>query len=87
MIRAIALANIGVVVVAVVGGGIVNSVYGDICGFGWDDPSTWVRTALMIASPTCRTLAWLGYTSSLVIDHAHYQVAGSITALMLTGRR
>lgn len=69
-----------VLLVCVFGGGSIIRLYGDSCGLSLMDPSSWFSSMIMIGSPWCRGLNWLGYISTTVVENIWYHaLANAIT--------
>ena len=69
-----------VLLVCMFGGGSIIRVYGDTCGLSLLDPGSWFTSMVMIGSPWCRGLNWLGYISTTVVENIWYHVlANAIT--------
>jgi hypothetical protein len=68
---------------SIIGGGSIIRLYGDTCGLNVFDPTTWLRAAVVIGSPWCKGLNWLGYTATCIVEHLWLHLIGlSVTTLV-----
>ena len=65
-----------VLFLSVIGGGSIIRLYGDTCGLNIFDPSTWLRATVIIGSPWCKGLNWLGYTATCIVEHLWLHLIG-----------
>ena len=67
-----------VLVVCVFFGGSIIRLYGDTCGLSLMDPSSWYSSMILIGSPWCRGLNWLGYISTTVLENIWYHALANV---------
>ena len=64
----------------VFGGGSIIRIYGDTCGLSLFDPGSWFTSMVLIGSPWCRGLNWVGYVSTTIVENIWYHaLANAIT--------
>lgn len=64
---------------AVFGGGSIIKLYGDTCGLSIFQPTSWLSSMILIGSPWCKGLNWLGHISTNIIENIWYHlVLGAI---------
>ena len=68
--------------VSIFGGGSIIKIYGETCGLSILSPSEWGRSLMLMGSPWCRGLNWLGYTSTTIVEHIWYHIITNIVALV-----
>ena len=58
----------------VLGGGSMIKLYGDTCGASPLVPSSWFRSFMLMGSPWCRFLNWMGYLCTSVMEMFWYHL-------------
>jgi hypothetical protein len=85
MIQITAIVYTAIIFACVFGGGGIIRLYGDTCGLSLMDPGSWARSMLLIGSPWCRGLNWLGYVTTSVVENIWYHmIANGITWICTT---
>jgi hypothetical protein len=49
--------------------GTIIKLYGETCGIDIFTPSTWIRSALLMGSPYCRMLNYIGQISGSIMEN------------------
>ena len=74
MIQTTAFLYTAILFACVFGGGGVIRLYGDTCGLSLLSPSTWASSLVLIGSPWCRGLNWVGYVSTTIVENIWYHI-------------
>jgi hypothetical protein len=56
-------------------GGSIIRLYGETCGRSLFDPLSWVSSFMLIGSPWCRALNWVGHISTMVMEYVWFHLA------------
>ena len=56
-------------------GGSAIRLYGETCGVNPLIPSTWFRSFILVGSPWCKFLNWIGYLSNSIMEMFWYHMA------------
>ena len=72
-----------ILLLSIFGGGSIVRLYGDTCGISLLDPSSWGSSFILMGSPWCRGLNWLGYVSTTVVENIWYHTIANIVGYML----
>ena len=64
-----------IVLASVFGGGSLIRLYGETCGLSILSPGTWFQSFVLIGSPWCRTLNWLGHMATMVMEYIWFHLA------------
>ena len=64
------------------GGGSIIRLYGDTCGLSILNPSSWFGSAVLMGSPWCRGLNWMGFIVSSVIENIWYHLIASFIGIV-----
>lgn len=64
-----------IVLASVFGGGSLIRLYGETCGLSLLSPGTWFQSFVLIGSPWCRTLNWLGHMATMVMEYIWFHLA------------
>lgn len=67
-----------VIAACVFGGGGLIRLYGETCGLSLFDPKSWISSIILVGSPWCRGLNWLGYVTTSVIENVWYHMIANI---------
>ena len=84
MIQITAIVYTAILIVCMFGGGGIIRLYGDTCGLSLMDPSSWGRSMVLIGSPWCRGLNWLGYVSTSVVENIWYHMLANVVTWVCT---
>jgi hypothetical protein len=78
IIKNTALFYIFVLFMATFAGGSIVSLYGNVCGLSIFSPTSWLSTFFLMSSPVCKTLNWVSYLSTQIIENIffHSVIAG-----------
>ena len=63
-----------VLLVSIFGGGLIVRFYGETCGINIFKPRTWIMTATLMGSPYCKTLNWLSFISTSVVENMYWHI-------------
>ena len=55
-------------------GGVAIRLYGETCGVNPFDPSSWFRSFILVGSPWCKFLNWVGYLSNSIMEMFWYHM-------------
>ena len=64
------------------GGGSVIRLYGNTCGLSLFDPSGWFTSTVLMGSPWCRGLNWVGFIVSSVVENIWYHLIASSVGII-----
>jgi hypothetical protein len=72
-----------ILLLSVFGGGGIIRIYGDTCGISLFDPGDWGRVFILMGSPWCRGLNWLGYATTSIVENIWYHTISNIAGYVL----
>jgi len=73
-----------IVLLSFLGGGVAVNLYGQYCGINIFEPSAWVRTFVIMGSPLCKSLNWVGYMMGNVVEHMWFHLINLMVTTFLT---
>ena len=76
VVRTAAFAHGATLISAVMFGSCAIRLYGDTCGVSIFEPRTWARPFIVMGSSWCKSLHWLAYSSTYLVEHMWINLAG-----------
>ena len=64
------------------GGGSIIRLYGETCGLTIFDINSWGSSMMLIGSPWCHGLNWLGHMSTKIVENIWYHFMISVLGLV-----
>ena len=63
--------------IGIFGGGSIIRLYGNTCGLTIFDISSWGSSMMLIGSPWCHGLNWLGHMSTKIVENiwSHFMIS------------
>jgi hypothetical protein len=61
---------------AVAFGSCAIRLYGDTCGVSIFEPRTWARPFIVMGSSWCKSLHWIAYSSTYLVEHMWMHLVG-----------
>lgn len=63
--------------------GSIIRIYGETCGITLSKPTTWISTFLLMGSPYCKILNYIGHISGSIMENLWIHIISSIVSKIL----
>ena len=60
---------VSIIFIATIFGGLVTRIYGNTCGIDIISPFSWTQTLILMGSPYCKTLNYISYASTIILEN------------------
>ena len=71
-------------VIAILFGGSIIRLYGNTCGISIFEPYGWIKASVLIGSSWCKTLNWIGYVTTNIVENMWFHIFGIVFNLFLS---